>query len=267
MARRSAIAARWEAGGSVTMGPAGRDRRVRSVPKRRQPGARDESPVQEPEQPDRACRKRPASRLQEHLTSQSSKPLPVRSYTDPRQESPERKRGRQATLSRSALWTRYSLDAILSAGPKDLLELCLDMNLLHDGRLDPCDWCGESNWRIEAKGDHASYRCKSKNCRCSKSVLSHDNDLFNKKCALRSLIGALWLFLSPINVSADQAGLILGLDHRTVRDLFSNFRAWLTPIVDRLNEELVVGSAGADTELDEISFRSKALDDQAAWRN
>ena len=88
-----------------------------------------------------------------------------------------------------------------------------------------------------------------------------------KKCALRSLIGALWLFLSPINVSADQAGLILGLDHRTVRDLFSNFRAWLTPIVDRLNEELVVGSAGADTELDEISFRSKALDDQAAWRN
>ena len=38
------------------MGPAGRDRRVRSVPKRRQPGARDES-VQEPEQPDRALPK------------------------------------------------------------------------------------------------------------------------------------------------------------------------------------------------------------------
>ena len=70
---------------------------------------------------------------------------------------------------------------MLSAGPKDLLELCLDMNLLHDGRLDPCDWCGESNCRIGANGDHASYRCKSKNCRCSKSVLSHDNDLFNKK--------------------------------------------------------------------------------------
>ena len=59
--------------------------------------------------------------------------------------------------------------------------------------------------------------------------------------------------------------LILGLDHRTVRDLFSNFRAWLTPIVDRLNEEFVVGSAGADIELDEISFRSKPLEDKVAW--
>ena len=107
--------------------------------------------------------------------------------------------------------------------------------------------------------------CKTKNCRCSKSAPSNDHDLFNKKCALRSMIGALCLFLSPINVSPDQAGLILGLDHRTVRDLFSNFRAWLTPIVDCLNEELVVGSAGADIELDEISFRSKPLEDKVAW--
>ena len=79
---------------------------------------------------------------------------------------------------------------------------------------------------------------------------SNDHDLFNKKCALRSMIGALWLFLSPINVSPDQTGLILGLDHRTV---------------SRLNEELVVGSAGADIELDEISFRSKPLEDKVAW--
>ncbi|CAE7212489.1 timm16 [Symbiodinium natans] len=136
---------------------------------------------------------------------------------------------------------------------------------MHDGRLDPCEWCEETNWRIEGKGDHASYRCKTKNCRCSKSALTHDADLFNGKLALRSLVGALWLFLSPINASPDQAGLILGVDHRTVRDLFGNFRKWLTPIIDRMNEELVMGGAGMDVELDEISFRSKGLDDKVLW--
>ena len=95
----------------------------------------------------------------------------------------------------------------------------------------------------------------------------HDLDLFNKKLALRSLIGALWLFLSPLNVSPDQAGLVLGVDHRTVRDLFVSFRKWLTPIVDRLNEELIIGGAGNDVELDEVSFRSKGLDDKDLCQN
>ena len=104
------------------------------------------------------------------------------------------------------------------------------------------------------KKDHAAYRCKTKDCRSSKSVLSHDLDLFNKKLALCSLIGALWLFLLPFNVSPDQAGLVLGVDHRTVRDLFVRLSKWLTPIVDRLN--------GNDVELDEVSFRSKGLDDK-----
>ena len=251
------------------MGSAGRDRRVRSQPKSRpksrQSRAREEDSPIESAEPKVKPRKRPASALQQHFESRgSSSSLPSRPYTDPRQESPERKRGRQANLSRSSLWTRFSLDGILCSTPAELLEMCVDLGLMHDGRLDPCEWCEETNWRIEGKGDHASYRCKTKNCRCSKSALTHDADLFNKKLALRSLVGALWLFLSPINVSPDQAGLILGVDHRTVRDLFGNFRKWLTPIIDRMNEELVMGGAGMDVELDEISFRSKGLDDKVA---
>ena len=35
--------------------------------------------------------------------------------------------------------------------------MCVDLGLMHDGRLDPCEWCEETNWRIEGKGDHASY--------------------------------------------------------------------------------------------------------------
>ena len=98
------------------------------------------------------------------------------------------------------------------------------------GWLEPCEWCEKTNWRSESKKDHAAYRCKTKDCGSSKSVLSQDLDLFNKKLALRSLIGALWLFFSPLNVSPDQAGLVLGVDHRTVRDLLVNFRQWLTPL-------------------------------------
>ena len=70
MARTAALAARWEAGGTVSMGPAGRDRRVRSVPKskaeptkktvrskRRQPGAREESSAgSETVRPTKPCR-------------------------------------------------------------------------------------------------------------------------------------------------------------------------------------------------------------------
>ncbi|CAE6930761.1 timm16 [Symbiodinium sp. CCMP2592] len=95
--------------------------------------------------------------------------------------------------------------------------------------------------------------------------VSSPRDIFGKKIALRSLVGALWLFLAPIQMSPDQTGLILGLDHRTVRGLFNNFRSWLSPIVDRLNEDLVIGALGADVELDEISFRSQALDDKILW--
>ena len=81
------------------------------------------------------------------------------------QESPDGKRGRQATLSRSSFWTRFSLDGILASNPAEIVEI----------------WSEKTNWRIESKKDHAAYRCKTKDCRSSKSVLSHDLDLFNKK--------------------------------------------------------------------------------------
>ena len=75
---------------------------------------------------------------------------------------------------------------------------------------------------------------------------ANGQDLFNKKFALRSLIGALWLFLSPINLSQ----IILGADHRTVGSCFATFASGFHPIIDRMNEELILGEAGMDVELD-----------------
>ena len=103
--KRSLISA-CRKGGQVTMDPADRNRRVQN----------------------NACNKTlqltPLA-TQGHFPGKSSEH--VWQYTDSRQESPERKRGRQATLSRSALWMRYSVDSILSAGAKEF-----KLDPLHD---------------------------------------------------------------------------------------------------------------------------------------
>ena len=93
---------------------------------------------------------------------------------------------------------------------------------------------------------------------------SRDTDLFSIKVALHSLIGSLWIFCAPLSLS-DKAGLVLGIDHRSTRTLFDNFRKFLTPIMDRLNNTLHLGGLGCDVELDEISFRSKTVGERVVW--
>ena len=56
----------------------------------------------------------------------------------------------------------------------------------------------------------------------------------------------------------DKGGLVLGVDNRVMRDLFD-------PLVDQLNDELLIGGQGQDVEMDEICFRSKTLDNCVLW--
>ena len=93
-------------------------------------------------------------------------------------------------------------------------------------------------------------------------MVARDRDIFSQK---RSLFGALWLWCSPLNVSPDKGGLVLGVDNRVMRDLFDQFRSWLSPLVDQLNDELLIGGQGQDVEMDEICFRSKTLDNCVLW--
>eukprot|EP00439_Symbiodinium_sp_Y106_P007565 s7098_g1.t1 len=159
---------RWDAGGQITMGAAGREGVFELNPrfeprKSRQPGAREEESHDE-----KRLSRSVLQVLCRHFENRalvSSSSVPARPYTDPRQESPDRKCGRQATLSRSSLWTRFSLDGILASNPAEIVEICLEVGILKDGRLDPCEWCEKTNWRIESK------RCKTKDCRSSKSVV------------------------------------------------------------------------------------------------
>ena len=59
--------------------------------------------------------------------------------------------------------------------------------------------------------------------------------------------------------------MVLGIDHRSTRTLFDNFREFLTPINEKLNNTLKIEGLGQDVELDEISFRSKIVGNRVVW--
>ena len=235
----SAMAARWSAGCQVTMGTAGRDRRVRARPglKKRQPGARDEGGSPE------------VDFVAEPASSSLARP---KSYTRKQDVSPSRKRGRVPLLSRQAQAKRTSLDCILAATAKVLVDLMISIGFLFGKPLVGVCACLAPNWVLEERDFQAMWRCK----KCKNTQSATKQNLWSAKLPLRSIAGALWLFCSPLHLSPDKCALILNLDHRTVRNLFQQFFEFFIPILDQLQATLTVGALGADVELDEISFRS-----------
>ena len=246
----SAMAARWSAGGQVTMGTAGRDRRVRARPgsKKRQPGARDEGSSPE------------VDFVAEPASSSLARP---KSYTRKQDVSPSRKRGRVPLLSRQAQAKRTSLDSILAATPKVLVDLMITIGFLFGKPLVGVCACLAPNWVLEERDFQAMWRCKK--CKKTQSATKQNLNLWSAKLPLRSIAGALWLFCSPLHLSPDKCALILNLDHRTVRNLFQQFFEFFIPILDRLQATLTVGALGADVELDEISFRSIGRQEGVVW--
>ena len=119
---------------------------------------------------------------------------------------------------------------------------------------------------LESQALSCQWRCST--CRKTLAVTTReqDQDLFGgQRLALRSLAGALWLYTSSLHLSPDQASVVLGVDHRTVRALFERFNQLWTPMVEQLNNSLVVGACGADVELDEVSFRSVGRPGGIVW--
>ena len=149
------------------------------------------------------------------------------------------KRERNATLSRTSLKSRFSLDGLLTSSPKELAEILIDPGILKDRSTESCA-CGRSSSKLETREAHCSWRCTK--CRKCVSVLAEDQDLFPDRLPLRTFAGGLWLFCSPLHLSLDKAGLILGVDNR-----------------------IEIGGLGEDVELDEIAFRSKTVGDNVVW--
>ena len=118
----------WQAGGSVSVGQAGRDRRVRA-----RPGSQELDEVEG------------ESELEEDKAQEALGP-----YTHPRQVSPDRKRGRVPTLGRTRLDSRLSLDAVLSSEPKKILQLCVDAGFLPAEPSEPCK-CETPSWLVEER--------------------------------------------------------------------------------------------------------------------
>ena len=163
---------------------------------------------------------------------------------------------------------RTSLADILSAGPVEVAELLMKKGVL---QKDPpergsckCTARQTPRWKLEAQGHSCQWRCKA--CRKTLAVTRRDEDLFGKqRLALRSLAGAMWLYTSGLHFSPDQASVVLGVDHRTLRALYETFNKLFTPLVEQLNSELVVGACGADLELDEVAFRSVGRPGGIVW--
>ena len=100
-ASHSALAARWP-GGRVTMGPHGRDRRVRArTGKRRTPGAPAEDSGDERPEPSSSARG-DVVLVEESPAPEPSGPAVPAEYTRQRQTSPGRKRGRLPVPGRNS---------------------------------------------------------------------------------------------------------------------------------------------------------------------
>ena len=196
-------------------------------------------------------------------SAQASASQTKRQYTDPRAESPGRKRGRSAVFARSAVVNRSSLDGILTSAPSELAEILFDLGICKDIRAEVCPKCGKQDWKLEDR-NKTSCLVRCRKCRFAETVVARDKDLFCKRIPLRSAVGSLWL-LCTMSMSPDSAGLILGLDSRAVREQWDAFRGWLCPLVERMNNELKVGGPGMDVELDEVSFRSAGLEHSVLW--
>ena len=69
------------------------------------------------------------------------------------------------TLDRTPLASRTSLDAVLSASPKEVTELLISAEFVDSEPIEPCK-CDVPNWRLEEKKLQCAWRCK----KCRKSV-------------------------------------------------------------------------------------------------
>ena len=121
-------------GGRITMGPAGRDRRMRAGAKSRQPGASAESSNEHEVVDDERGRE----------------PSSAGPYTRSRQISPTRKRGRVPTTGRTPLKSRTSLLELVTKPVVQLVQLLItdfctelllqDLASVQDARSQTGNW-------------------------------------------------------------------------------------------------------------------------------
>ena len=271
----SALAARWEVGGKVTIGPLGRDRRVRrtvekpsrSERKRRQPGARAESSeaeesdevlfgAGEPGEPGAAVE---VCEEGEEEQAAAARRIP---YTNLAQEDPGRKRGRRKLLRRTLLSSRVSLDTLISAEPKNLAEQLMTSGYLVSPSPQVCK-CKEISSCVG--NPRFVLLLAMQGCRKSRTILHEDLDLFEGRLPLRSFASALWLHISKLNLSPDNCSLTMNVNNMTIRGLFDRFDQFFVPLISRMNDERQLGGLGEDVAMDEISFRSVVMGDKVYW--
>ena len=84
-----------------------------------------------------------------------------------RDPSPNQKRGRQATLSRSSLKERFSLDGILTSTPIEIAEIAIDVGILKNNATEQCS-CGQTAWKLEQRQHYCNLEMSKvpQDCEC-----------------------------------------------------------------------------------------------------
>ena len=133
-----------------------------------------------------------------------------------------------------------------------ITEIAIDVGILKNKATEQCS-CGQTAWKLEQRQHYCNWRCR--NCRKTVSVCAGDTDLFSIKVALCSLI--------------TRQSRPCGIDHRSTRTLFDNFRKFLTPIMDRRNNTLHLGGMGCGARRDQLSqqnSRRKSCFGSVLWQ-
>ncbi|CAE7816616.1 unnamed protein product [Symbiodinium sp. CCMP2592] len=159
---------------------------------------------------------------------------------------------------------RTSLAEILEASPVEIAKVLIEKNFCSEAPAAKTCSCQSSKWKLEPRGGACNWRCKV--CRKTVALTNVDADLFGgQRLPLKAIAGALWLYSSKLHLSPDDCSLLLGVDHRAIRTLFETFNQHFVPIIDQMNDAIVVGLCSADVELDEISFRSSGRAHGIVW--
>ena len=87
----------------------------------------------------------------------------LQQYT--RDRSPNQRRGRTATLSRSSLKERFSLNGLLTSTPTELPEIVIELGIVQTKLGTKCEKCGEEIWKLEEREHYCNWRCR----KCRKS--------------------------------------------------------------------------------------------------
>ena len=241
-------------------GGIGKRRLIRPFGKTRQPGG-------EAEAQDGAVSSSAEEECESPSRPSKSKPPAYSAvlYTQPRQVSPGRHRGRRTRPNKVPKKDRQmSMWELMKMDDESLLEWCGEKGLLIDRRGELCPKCNEGELEVGPTRDFTSsvYVCPRRKCRYRESLTCREEGFFLPKAPLSKQVLALYKMVYEWQPGAATLAVDCDMSEPCMARLVDNVRAHVTYTMLQANNILQVGGEDEDVEADEVCFRSEPfLDD------